>query len=233
MKEQMLQKKKLQNSVYQLIKIPDPAADPEFFIFGKLIFAFRLININMKYLIAGLGNIGDEYANTRHNIGFIVADALAKEGNATFAPARYADLTKVKFKGRTLLLIKPSTYMNLSGNAIRYWLTKENIPLENLLVIVDDIALPTGVLRLRAKGGPGSHNGLIHIIETLGTQDFPRLRIGIGNEFAQGYQVDYVLGKWTKEEENILIPKIKSAVDIIKSYVSIGVERTMNFYNTK
>jgi len=187
----------------------------------------------MKYLIAGLGNIGSEYVNTRHNIGFIIADALAQEGNATFTPARYADQTKLKFKGRTLVVIKPSTYMNLSGNAVRYWLNKENIPLENLLVIVDDLALPTGVLRLRAKGGAGSHNGLIHIIETLQTQEFSRLRVGIGNDFAQGSQVDYVLGKWTKQEEEILIPKVKSAVEIIKSYVSIGIERTMNFYNTK
>ncbi len=187
----------------------------------------------MKYLIAGLGNIGHEYANTRHNIGFVIADAIAMEGKATFSPARYADLTRVKFKGRTLVVIKPTTFMNLSGNAIRYWMNKENIPLENLLVIVDDIALPTGILRIRAKGGAGSHNGLIHIIDTLGTQQFARLRIGIGNDFAQGYQVDYVLGKWTKQEEEILIPKVRDAVEIIKSFVTIGIERTMNTFNTR
>ncbi len=187
----------------------------------------------MKYLIAGLGNIGLEYANTRHNIGFIVADALALEGKAVFEPGRLADGTKVKYKGRILVVIKPTTYMNLSGKAIKYWLNKENIPPENLLVITDDIALPTGVLRLRAKGGDGGHNGLISIVEHLDSTDFARLRVGIGNDFAQGMQVEYVLGKWTKPEEEIMIPKVKTAVEIIKSFVAIGVERTMNIYNTR
>jgi len=187
----------------------------------------------VKYLIAGLGNIGLEYANTRHNIGFIVADALALEGKAVFDPGRLADVTKVKYKGRILVVIKPTTYMNLSGKAIKYWLNKENIPPENLLVIADDIALPTGVLRLRAKGGDGGHNGLISIIEHLDSTDFARLRVGIGNDFAQGTQVDYVLGKWTKTEEEIMIPKVKMAVEIVKNFVTIGVERTMNVYNTK
>ena len=187
----------------------------------------------MKYLIAGLGNIGSEYANTRHNIGFIVADALALEGKAVFEPGRLADVTKVKYKGRILVVIKPTTYMNLSGKAIKYWLGKENIPLENLLVITDDIALPTGVLRLRAKGGDGGHNGLISIIEHLDTTDFARLRVGIGNDFAQGTQVDYVLGKWTKAEEEIMIPRVKTAVEIVKSFAAIGVERAMNVYNTR
>ncbi len=187
----------------------------------------------MKYLIAGLGNMGSEYANTRHNIGFIVADAVALEGKAVFEPGRLADVTKVKYKGRILVVIKPTTYMNLSGKSIKYWLGKENIPMENLLVITDDIALPTGTLRMRAKGGDGGHNGLISIIEHLGTQEFARLRIGIGNDFAQGMQVDYVLGKWTKAEEEIMIPKVKTAVEIVKSYVAIGAERTMNVYNTK
>lgn len=187
----------------------------------------------MKYLIAGLGNIGDEYANTRHNIGFIIADALAQAGKTMFKPDRLADMAKMKYKARILVIIKPSTYMNLSGKAIKYWLDKEKIPIENLLVVLDDLALPTGVLRLRAKGGDGGHNGLISIIETLGTQNFPRLRVGIGDEFAQGFQVDYVLGKWTKKEETIMIPKINTAVDIIKSFSSIGLVRTMNIYNTK
>jgi PTH1 family peptidyl-tRNA hydrolase len=187
----------------------------------------------VKYLIAGLGNIGAEYANTRHNIGFIVADALALEGKSVFAPARLADVTKVKYKSRIMVVIKPSTYMNLSGKAVKYWLAKENIPLENLLVIADDIALPAGVLRLRAKGGDGGHNGLISIIEQLGTSDFARLRVGIGKDFAQGMQVDYVLGKWTKAEEEIMIPKVKTAVEIVKSFAAIGVERTMNVYNTR
>jgi PTH1 family peptidyl-tRNA hydrolase len=186
----------------------------------------------VKYLIAGLGNIGDEYANTRHNIGFIVADALAQEANVTFKSERLASMAKIKFKARTLIVIKPSTYMNLSGKAIKYWLDKEKIPLENLLVVTDDLALPTGTLRLRAKGGDGGHNGLIHIIETLGTQKFARLRVGIGNEFAKGTQVDYVLGKWTKMEEEIMIPKVKTAVEIVKSYATIGISRAMNIYNT-
>jgi PTH1 family peptidyl-tRNA hydrolase len=187
----------------------------------------------VKYLIAGLGNIGAEYANTRHNIGFIVADALAMEGKAVFAPARLADVTKVKYKARTMVVIKPSTYMNLSGKAIKYWLGKENIPLQNLLVITDDIALPTGVLRMRAKGGDGGHNGLISIIGHINSTEFARLRVGIGNDFAPGMQVDYVLGKWTKAEEEIMISKVTTAVEIVKSFVAIGVERTMNIYNTR
>jgi PTH1 family peptidyl-tRNA hydrolase len=187
----------------------------------------------VKYLIVGLGNIGDEYLNTRHNIGFIAADALAMDRNVTFEPGRLASVAKMKYKARTLVVIKPSTYMNLSGKAIKYWLEKESIPIENLLVITDDLALPTGELRLRAKGGDGGHNGLIHIIETLGTQNFARLRIGIGNDFAIGSQVDYVLGNWTKTEETIMIPKIKTAVEIVKSFATIGISRTMNIYNTK
>jgi PTH1 family peptidyl-tRNA hydrolase len=187
----------------------------------------------VKYLIAGLGNIGDEYANTRHNIGFIIADALAQEADATFKSERLASVSKMKFKARTLVVIKPSTYMNLSGKAIKYWLDKEKIPLGNFLVITDDLALPIGTLRLRAKGGDGGHNGLINIIETLGTSEFARLRVGIGNEFAKGYQVDYVLGKWTKTEEEIMIPRIKTAVEIVKSYATIGISRAMNIYNTK
>jgi PTH1 family peptidyl-tRNA hydrolase len=187
----------------------------------------------MKYLIACLGNIGAEYVNTRHNIGFIVADAIAQEGGASFKTERLADVTKVKFKARNLIVIKPSTYMNLSGKSVRYWLDKENIPIEKLLVVVDDIALPTGTLRLRPKGGDGGHNGLISIIESLGTGNFARLRVGIGNDFARGYQSDYVLGQWTQAEEEVLIPKIKTAVEIIKSFVTIGPGRTMTLYNKR
>jgi peptidyl-tRNA hydrolase, PTH1 family len=187
----------------------------------------------MKYLIIGLGNIGDEYADTRHNIGFIVADALALSLKCSFSADRYASVAKGSLKGRQIVLIKPSTYMNLSGKAVRYWMQKEEISLENILVIVDDLALPLGSLRLRSKGSDGGHNGLISIIEILGTTDFARLRMGIGNDFAKGYQVEYVLGRWTKEEEKILIPEIDRAVEIIKSFALVGTERTMNFFNKK
>lgn len=187
----------------------------------------------MKYLIAGLGNIGEEYTNTRHNIGFIIADALAMDSKASFKTERLADIARLKYRARNIVLIKPSTYMNLSGKAIKYWLNKENIPIENLLIVTDDLALPTGTLRLRAKGGDGGHNGLINIIEQLGTSSFSRLRVGIGDNFAKGYQVDFVLGKWTKSEEEIMIPKVKTAVEIIKSYVYLGGARTMNLYNKR
>lgn len=176
----------------------------------------------MKYLIAGLGNIGDEYANTRHNIGFDVVEALARLSGVSFKSGRYADVARIRIKNKSLVLVKPSTYMNLSGKAVRYWLDTEKIPLENLLVVVDDIALPPGQLRLRMKGGPGGHNGLISIIEILGTEEFARLRFGIGNDFAKGYQTEYVLGKWTKAEEELLIPKIGDAVEMIKSFVTSG-----------
>jgi PTH1 family peptidyl-tRNA hydrolase len=187
----------------------------------------------MKYLIAGLGNIGDEYANTRHNIGFIIADALALEAEATFSSDRYASVTRIRYRGKTLVIIKPSTYMNLSGKAVRYWMDKEKIQVENLLVVTDDIALPTGTLRMRKKGGDGGHNGLENIILTLGTEKFPRLRVGIGNDFARGYQSDFVLGKWTREEEKIMTPKVSSAVEMIKSFIARGIDQTMTDYNNK
>ncbi len=187
----------------------------------------------LKYLICGLGNIGDEYANTRHNIGFWVLDSLAKELNIKFEIGRHAYIAEAKYKGRTLILIKPTTYMNLSGKAIKYWLDKENISKENLLVVVDDLALEPGILRMKKAGSDGGHNGLIHITETLLTKDFARLRFGIGNDFAKGYQVDYVLGKWTRKEEDVILPKVDMAVDVIKNFTTIGVERTMNFFNNK
>jgi len=187
----------------------------------------------MKYLIIGLGNIGDDYADTRHNIGFIVADALAQDGKTVFKTARYGAMTRFSVKGRTLVVIKPSTFMNLSGKAVRYWMQKEDIPLDNILVIVDDLALPLGTLRMRTKGSDGGHNGLISIIEYLESTDFTRLRFGIGNDFAKGYQVDYVLGRWTDDETKILIPRVKEAVEMVKSFVLIGPERTMNFFNTR
>ena len=185
----------------------------------------------MKYLIAGLGNIGDEYLNTRHNIGFIVADALAQSLRCTFTSGRYASSTKGKLKGRSVTIIKPNTYMNLSGKAIRYWMGKEKIEPENTLVVIDDLALPLGALRLRKQGSDGGHNGLISIIEILQTTGFPRLRVGIGNDFARGRQVDYVLGRWTSAEEKILIPRVEQTVEAIQCYILQGIDKAMNLYN--
>jgi peptidyl-tRNA hydrolase, PTH1 family len=185
----------------------------------------------MKYLIVGLGNIGDGYADTRHNIGFTVLDAMAKASNTSFIDKRYGAICQVKIKGRTLILLKPSTFMNLSGNAVRYWLNHEKVPLENLLVIVDDIALPAGSIRLRSKGGPGSHNGLIHISEVLASNDYARIRIGIGNNFRKGNQIDYVLGKWTDEERDFLAPRMSVVIEMIKSFCTSGVELTMTAFN--
>lgn len=187
----------------------------------------------MKYLIAGLGNIGDEYVNTRHNIGFVALDAIAKELKVVFQSGRLASFAEARFKGRILVLIKPTTYMNLSGKAVKYWLNKEKIPFENLLVIHDDIDLPLGSLRLRKKGSGGTHNGMNDIIYQLESDEFARLRMGVGNDFARGQQIDFVLGRWTSEEEKILIPKIPITTDIVKSFVTQGVDRTMNLYNNK
>jgi PTH1 family peptidyl-tRNA hydrolase len=187
----------------------------------------------MKYLVVGLGNIGDDYADTRHNIGFLAADALASALNATFTTDRYAAVARGSLKGRMIVIIKPSTYMNLSGKAVRYWMQKEDIALEQVVVVVDDLALPLGALRLKTKGGDGGHNGLISIAELLETTNFSRIRFGIGNDFAKGYQVDYVLGRWSKEEEKLLLPRLNDCVDMIKSFVLIGPERTMNFFNKR
>ena len=158
----------------------------------------------MKYLIVGLGNIGAEYADTRHNIGFNVLDALAGASNIAFTTDRYGAVAELRHKGRTLVLLKPSTYMNLSGKAVRYWLDREKIERENLLVVVDDIALPFGTLRMRTRGSAGGHNGLKSICELLGTEDYARIRFGIGGDFARGQQVDYVLGQWTEEELSLI-----------------------------
>ena len=187
----------------------------------------------MKYLIAGLGNIGAEYANTRHNIGFKILDAFAQASNSSFISMRYGSLTEVRWKGRSFFLLKPSTYMNLSGNAVKYWLQAEKIPVENLLVVVDDVALDLGVIRLRGKGSDGGHNVLKHITQTLGHQNYARLRFGIGNDYPQGYQVDYVLGEWKKTELEILPERIDVAIEAIKSFGTTGLERTMNTFNTK
>lgn len=188
----------------------------------------------MKYLIVGLGNIGDEYQNTRHNIGFKILDALARASNVVFdVNKRYGSIAEVKFKGRSLVFLKPSTYMNLSGNALRYWMQKEKIPLENVLIIVDDLALPVGALRVRGKGGDAGHNGLKHINQILGTNAYARVRFGIGNEFGRGQQVDFVLGEWTDEENEVLPERIDKVVQIVKSFVTIGLARTMNQFNNK
>jgi PTH1 family peptidyl-tRNA hydrolase len=187
----------------------------------------------MKYLIAGLGNIGAEYANTRHNIGFMMLDRLAAEGNIVFADKRYGYVAEYKHKGRIFVLLKPSTYMNLSGRAVNYWLQKEKIEPERLLVLVDDIALPFGTLRLKGKGGDGGHNGLRNIIDVLGTREYARLRFGVGGDFSQGRQIDYVLGEWTEEEQKALPDRIKITSDIVKSFGTIGLELTMTFFNNK
>jgi len=185
----------------------------------------------MKYLIVGLGNIGDEYSDTRHNIGFTILDAFAAESGVTFSDKRYGSVAETRYRGRTFVLLKPSTYMNLSGNAVRDWLNRENIPAENLLVIVDDLALPLGSIRMRPKGSDGGHNGLAHINSVLGTNEYARIRIGIGNGFSKGKQVNYVLGRWTSEEKELLKVRIGIVVDMIRSFGIVGTELTMTAFN--
>ncbi|RFS21408.1 aminoacyl-tRNA hydrolase [Chitinophaga silvatica] len=185
----------------------------------------------MKYLIAGLGNIGEEYKHTRHNIGFDVVDAFAARHNAVFQNDRLADVAECKWKGKTFIIIKPTTFMNLSGRAIKYWMDKEKITIENLLVILDDLALPLDVLRLRPGGSDAGHNGLKSIQESLGSNQYPRLRFGVGNQYPKGRQVDFVLGKWKNTEEPVVQEKIEKSADIIESFATIGIARTMNEYN--
>jgi PTH1 family peptidyl-tRNA hydrolase len=191
----------------------------------------------MKFLIACLGNIGPEYVNTRHNIGFLVGDALAKElapdESAPFRSDRLADVAHLKFKGKQLVVIKPTTFMNLSGKAVNYWLQAEKISQHSLIVVTDDLALPFGTIRIRKKGSDGGHNGLADIIRTLNTQEFARLRFGIGSDFSKGKQVDYVLGEWSDEEKVTLQERIEKAVQAVKSFVTIGIDRTMTDYNNK
>ena len=183
-----------------------------------------------KYLIVGLGNIGQEYEMTRHNTGFMVLDAFAKASNISFADKRYGFVAEISLKGRKVFLLKPSTFMNLSGNAVRYWLNHENIDQSRLLVISDEVALPLGDFRLKANGSNGGHNGLGHIQQLIG-QDYARLRMGIGNDFPRGMQIDWVLGRYSEEELPQLQPSIDIAVDIIKSFVLAGIDITMNQYN--
>lgn len=187
----------------------------------------------MKYLIAGLGNYGKEYANTRHNIGFAILDAFAEASNIVFTPRRYGEIADYRFKSREFILLKPSTYVNLSGNAVRYWLQKADIEEQNLLVLVDDLALPFGQLRLRKKGSDGGHNGLKHITQVLGHEDYARLRFGIGSTEKVFNTIDYVLGEWSLEEKVRLPEKIELACEIIRSFSLTGIDRTMNLYNTK
>ena len=187
----------------------------------------------MNYLVVGLGNIGAEYANTRHNMGFMVLDAWAQASNISFESGRYGSTATISFKGRKFHLLKPSTYMNLSGKAVRYWMNELQIPVENLLVISDDLNIPFGTLRLRKNGSAGGHNGLTNINELIGTQDYARIRVGIGNDFGRGQQVGYVLGGLTKEEEEQMPEISKRVIDGIKAWATIGAERAMNTVNTK
>ena len=185
-----------------------------------------------KYLIVGLGNPGDEYAGTRHNTGFMILDAFAKASNIVFEDKRYGFIGETSLKGRKIILLKPTTFMNLSGNAVRYWLNKENIALEHLLVVVDDLALPLGTLRLKANGSNGGHNGLGHIQQLIG-QQYARLRVGIGNEFPRGGQIDWVLGKYNQDDMKTLQPSIDASIEIINSFVLAGIDITMNQFNHK
>ena len=186
-----------------------------------------------KYLITGLGNPGPGYAGTRHNIGFDILDALAREYEINFTPGRLGDIAKIRHKGRLIILLKPSTYMNLSGKAVRYWMQKEKIEVGNLLVVSDDLSLPVGALRLKGKGGAGGHNGLQNIQDILGTSTYPRLRFGIGNDYPKGAQSDFVLSPWKEEEMSLVEKRIPVFIQAILSFVTAGLNETMNRYNGK
>lgn len=187
----------------------------------------------MKYLIVGLGNIGDEYAHTRHNIGFMIADALVNDANGSFTTERYGDIARIRVKNKNMVVLKPSTYMNLSGNAVRYWRDKENIAVDHILVLVDDIALPFGAIRIKSSGSDAGHNGLKNIAAMLGTQAYPRLRFGVGNDFPRGCQIDYVLGNFTAEQNKELPERINVAVEAIREFALAGVQTAMCNFNNK
>ena len=187
----------------------------------------------MKYLIVGLGNIGADYDGSRHNIGFDVVDMMAKDGNASWKQETLGDIVEVKHKGRTLVLLKPSTYMNLSGKSVKYWMEKKKIPVENMLVVVDELQLDLGVIRLKSKGSDGGHNGLKDIADKLGSSKYSRLRVGIGKDFRRGQQVDFVLGKWNAKEKDELIEIIPKACDAAKSFAAVGLKFTMEKFNQK
>ena len=196
-----------------------------------LFIAQTIFVLCMKYLIAGLGNVGDEYAHTRHNIGFDVVMAFVSKKGMQFKQERLAYMAEVKWKGRTFICICPTTYMNLSGKAVKYWMDKEKIDIENVLIIVDDIALPLNKIRLRPGGSDAGHNGLKSLQEILGTTEYPKLRFGIGNNYPKGRQVDFVLAKWTKDEEPIVKLKIEKCVEVIEAFATIGLTDTMNKFN--
>ncbi len=199
-------------------------------LFGKK----TTLEDNMKkFLIVGLGNIGSTYDETRHNIGFKILDELAKSENITFETQKLGDLASFKFKGRTFILLKPSTYMNLSGKAVKYWLTKEKVPLENVLIICDDLNISFGTIRLKTKGSAGGHNGLQNIQDILNTSKYVRFRFGISDEFSKGRQVDYVLGKWNDDEQKKLPERLKKSIQLIKSFGTAGITNTMNEFNGK
>ena len=203
-------------------------------VFCEGSFAERLLFLFlMNYLIVGLGNIGDEYARTRHNIGFRVLDALAGASNLVFEDKRYGFVTTHKVKNHTLTLLKPSTYMNLSGNAVRYWMKEKNVPIERLLVVVDDLALPFGKIRIKPGGSEAGHNGLRHITSVLGTQAYARLRFGIGNEFPRGSQIDFVLGEFGEEELKTMDERVKVAGEAVKTFCLAGIQIAMNQFNNK
>lgn len=187
----------------------------------------------MKHLIVGLGNIGDEYRGTRHNIGFMILDALAEASNISFTTERYGDVGKGRIKNQQVVLLKPSTYMNLSGNAVRYWKDKENIDIDNILILVDDIALPFGAIRIKPSGSDAGHNGLKNIAQMLGTQNYARLKFGIGNDFPKGCQIDYVLGHFTVEQRQMLPVRIDKAVEAINDAVLVGLQDAMCKFNNK
>lgn len=187
----------------------------------------------MTYLVVGLGNIGSEYADTRHNMGFMVLDAWAQASNTVFETCRYGSKAEISFKGRKFVLIKPSTYMNLSGKAVRYWMSELKLPVENLLVISDDLNLPFGTLRLRKGGSAGGHNGLSNITEMIGTQDYARIRVGIGNDFSRGGQIDFVLGGLSPEEKEQMPQICDKVIEGVKAFSTIGPDRAMNIVNTK
>ena len=186
-----------------------------------------------KFLIVGLGNIGAEYVNTRHNIGFKVVEHIAKEFEGEWSTVRLGSLSQVRIKGRTLFLLKPNTFMNLSGKAVQYWLEQEKIPISNLLVITDDLNLPFGSIRIKAKGSDGGHNGLKNIQTVLQTVDYPRFRFGISDEFKKGQQVDYVLGEWCEEEKAALVERLDTCVKAVQEFVLAGLNNAMNTYNGK